>query len=54
MDVSRDTGDPIIRVAVSLNFSGSPPWAGGVGRPEKAKKVGGGPSSQSTMAPTPS
>ena len=35
------TSDPIIRVAGSLNFSGSSPWAAGIGRPQKRKRVGG-------------
>ena len=38
---SRGTGDPIIRVAGSLNFSGSSPWAAGVGRLWKRKRAGG-------------
>ena len=36
-----DTGDPIIHVAGSLNFSGSPPWVAGVGRLRKRKRAGG-------------
>ena len=39
--VSCGTGDPIIRVAGSLNFSGSSPWAAGVGRLRKRKREGG-------------
>ena len=35
------TGDPIIRVAGSLNFSGSSPWAAGIGRLRKRKRAGG-------------
>ena len=38
---SSGTGGPIIRVAGSLNFSGSPPWAAGVGRLRKRKRAGG-------------
>jgi len=34
-------GDPIIRVAGSLNFSGLSPWAAGVGRLRKRKRAGG-------------
>ena len=35
------TGDPIIRVAGFLNFSGSSPWAAGVGMLRKRKREGG-------------
>ena len=35
------TGDPIICVAGSLNFSESPPWAAGIGRLWKRKRAGG-------------
>ena len=35
------TGDPIIRIAGSLNFSGLFPWAAGVGRLRKRKRAGG-------------
>ena len=35
------TGDPIIRVAGSLNFSGLPPWAASVGGLHKKKRAGG-------------